>query len=93
MDTCPDCVDVKRRVGHDPNYEIIDIGKEVRALKEFVRLRDTDPAFTDARRNGYIGIPCFVLEDGRVTLNPEDAGVEQRPIAQGNSCRLDGSGC
>ena len=33
-----------------------------------------------------------VLEDGTVTLNPEEAGI--RPAAtDAPSCRLDGSGC
>jgi len=28
---------------------------------------------------GAVGIPCFVLEDGSVTLSPEEAGLQSRP--------------
>ncbi|HAZ57800.1 MAG TPA: glutaredoxin-related protein, partial [Bacteroides graminisolvens] len=38
------------------------------------------------------GIPCFVLEDGSVTLIPEEAGLQSRPI-EGIACNIDGSGC
>ena len=44
-------------------------------MKEFLRLRDTSPVFDEAKKNGSIGIPCFVLEDGTVTLDPKDAGL------------------
>ena len=64
MATCPDCFQVKEQLKDNPKYKLIDIGEHVRNLKEFMRLRDASPAFDDARRNGYIGIPCFVAEDG-----------------------------
>lgn len=93
MDTCPDCIDIKRQVENNPSYQIIEIGQHVRNLKEFLRLRDTSSVFDEAKREGYIGIPCFVLEDGRVTLVPEEAGLAARHAAEMESCSLDGSGC
>ena len=42
------------------------IGEHVANMKEFIRLRDTNPVFDEAKREGYIGIPCFVKEDGTV---------------------------
>ena len=35
----------------------------------------------------------FLLEDGTVTLVPEEAGLRSRPVAEGASCGVDGSGC
>lgn len=93
MDTCPDCTYVDEQVSGDDRYEVIDIGRHVKDLKAFLKLRDSDPAFDHARRTGSVGIPCFVLEDGRVTLSPEDAGLRSRPVAAGAACNLDGSGC
>ena len=93
MDTCPDCTYVEEQIKDDSHYEIIDIGRHVRNLKEFLKLRDSSPAFAEAKRAGAAGIPCFVLEDGRVTLIPEDAGLKSRPTADGSACKLDGSGC
>ena len=93
MPSCPDCEYVKRQAEGNDRYEIIDIGKDVKALKEFLRLRDSSPAFVVAKRTGAAGIPCFVLEDGTVTLQPEDAGLESGQVQPGAACSLDGSGC
>ena len=105
MHTCPDCACIEEQVRDNDGYEIIDIGEHVRNLKAFLRLRDSSPVFDEARRNGSIGIPCFVLEDGRVTLHrhtPEaQANAKRSPgmedagstAAEGASCSLDGSGC
>lgn len=46
MDTCPDCIDIKRQVENNPSYQIIEIGQHVRNLKEFLRLRDTSSVLT-----------------------------------------------
>lgn len=92
MKSCPDCVAVDRQVEGDSRYQVIDIGEHVSLLKEFLRLRDNSPVFDEAKKKGYAGIPCFVLEDGTVTLNPEEAGLKSgRP--EPTSCRIDGSGC
>ena len=78
MPSCPDCRHVEEQIAGLDGYEVIDIGSHVRLLKEFLRLRDSSPAFDNAKRCGSIGIPCFVLEDGRVTLAPEEAGLKAR---------------
>lgn len=93
METCPDCTYVEQQVKDNDMYEVIDIGRHVRNLKAFLSLRDLDPAFDEAKSVGAVGIPCFVLEDGTVTLNPEDAGLRPRPIDEGAACNIDGSGC
>ena len=106
MPTCPDCTYVEEQIkGNDryqvieeqikgnDRYQVIDIGAHVKNLKEFLRLRDSNPAFDGARRSGAAGIPCFLLEDGTVTLVPEEAGLRSRPVAEGASCGVDGSGC
>ncbi len=93
MNTCPDCTYVEAQIKDNPNYEIIDIGQHVRYLKEFLKLRDKEPVFNGPKKVGAAGIPCFVLEDGTVTLVPEEAGLKSRPIESGKACNLDGSGC
>lgn len=92
MKSCPDCVAIDKQVEGDSRYQVIDIGEHVGLLKEFLRLRDNNPVFDEAKKKGYAGIPCFVLEDGTVTLNPEEAGLKSgRP--EPTSCSIDGSGC
>ncbi len=94
MSTCPDCIYVEEQVKGDSQYEVIDIGAHVKNLKEFMRLRDNNPAFDVMKRVGAIGIPCFIHEDGTVTLKPEKAGLIPRPKnGENTSCRIDGSGC
>lgn len=88
MPSCPDCSFVERQAEGREGYEVIDIGSHVRLLKEFLRLRDSSPIFDDARRHGRAGIPCFVLDDGRITLVPEEAGLKSRDAAPDSSAVL-----
>ena len=91
MSTCPDCFEVKARLSGNQDFEIIDIGEHVRNLKEFIRLRDTSPAFDTVKANGSIGIPCFVAEDGRIGFDTGTFIPEE--FHSGAACSLDGKGC
>lgn len=76
MPSCLDCAAVEEQIRGREDFRMVDIGAHVVNLKAFLRLRDTCPEFDEARRMGYAGIPCFVLEDGSVTLDPKDVGLE-----------------
>lgn len=77
LPTCPGCDFVHEQVqGREDEFTFINIGSHVMKLKEFMRLRDSHPAFDDAKKNGYIGIPCFVKEDGSLTFSPEEVGLK-----------------
>lgn len=89
MKDCPDCINVKSRLENDPNYQIIDIGESVRNLKEFIKIRDNSKEFDTAKKEGYIGIPCFVSEDGKVSF---ELPYKEEKVTK-TSCRLDGTGC
>lgn len=91
MATCPDCSEVKERLSGNPDFEIIDIGEHARNLKEFIRLRDSSPAFDSVKAAGSIGIPCFVEEDGRISFDTEEFVHEG--YSSGASCSIDGKGC
>lgn len=80
----------------NPEFQIIDISEHVRNLHEFLALRDHRPEFAEAKAEGDIGIPCYVREDGSITLSSAEVGLEPMPdgyIAEGASCSLDGKGC
>ena len=51
----------------------------------------TTIAFDEARKIGDVGVPCYVKEDGTVTLSSADVGLE--PMPEGPACGLDGKGC
>ena len=55
MHTCPDCEYVESQVEGNPDFEVIDIGKHVRNLKRFLDLRDSNPAFDEAKKTGMLG--------------------------------------
>ena len=83
MITCPDCSYLMDQIaGLKDKYEYVEIGEHVLKMKEFLRLRDSDEnveIFKDVKEAGGVGIPCFVLEDGRISLDPSVAGLEANP--------------
>ena len=99
MESCLDCAQAKQLYGDNPDYEIIDIGKQARNLKEFLGLRDNHPAFVKVRERGAIGIPCFVKEDGEVVISMKHYLASSEPASSepeytsGAVCNLDGTGC
>lgn len=92
MKSCPDCAYVEDQIADNSDFKLVDIGDDVHNLKAFLRLRDTSSVFDEVKQSGSIGIPCFVLPDGSLTLVPEKVGLRSRP-AEGAACRLDGTGC
>ena len=76
MPTCPDCDSIhEQRTGREDEFEYINIGEHIRYLSAFMRLRDTNPVFDRMKQIGYVGVPAFVFEDGRVSIDPADAGL------------------
>ena len=76
INSCPECTGLYEQVKGDSRVEIVDVSKHILLLKEFLSLRDKDPAFDEAKANGYAGLPCFLLENGRVTFSPEEVGLK-----------------
>jgi len=79
MPCCPDCAWLDHQIENNPGYEMRKISEKTAYMKEFLKIRESSPLFDRVRENGGIGIPCFVLEDGTVTLTPEEAGLRSRP--------------
>ena len=79
MKTCPYCAHVMKQVVGNPHFKVIDIGEDVHDMKEFLKLRDNNPVFDEEKATGDVCIPCYVCEDGSVTLSSKDVGLE--PLA------------
>ncbi len=62
--------------------EFIEITEDTGKLKEFLARRDREPVFQTVREQGGIGIPYFVNEDGRTTLDIDEAfsWLGQEPV-------------
>ena len=76
MPTCPYCDYVHEQIkGREDEFEYIDISKHIRNLSAFMRLRDNSPVFDHCKEIGDVGVPAFIFEDGRISIDPADAGL------------------
>ena len=76
LPTCPYCDYIHEQVkGRENEFEYINIGEHIRYLSAFMRLRDQSPVFDHCKEIGDVGVPAFVFEDGRVSIDPADAGL------------------
>lgn len=69
---CPDCVRCREDLDRaGVPYEYLDFSENLKNLKEFLVFRE-DALFEQIRKEGKIGIPCILREDGSVTLTWEE---------------------
>ena len=67
---CKDCVQIREDLDRaGVAYEFLDFAEDLGNLKEFLKFRDESPLFEDLRKEGKIGIPCILREDGTITLS------------------------
>ena len=67
---CPDCVECRKDLdAAGVLYSYLDFADSLLNLKEFLSIRDKDSVFDQIRKEGKIGIPCIVDEDGTVRLD------------------------
>lgn len=71
-DLCPDCVEAKKKLDEkNIPYDYVDITASIGNLKAFMKMRDEEPAFDEAKKAGAVGVPAFVLDDGDIRLEIE----------------------
>ncbi|MDF2905158.1 MAG: hypothetical protein K0R34_479 [Herbinix sp.] len=93
---CPDCVEAKKQLSKDKTIELDyrNITESTKILKEFLAYRDHEIIFQPIIRDGRIGIPFFLLEDGTKTFEIEEyislRATKSEQIV--SSCSLDGKG-
>lgn len=63
------CEDTQKALKELNDVDFRDISSDLDALKEFLKIRDTNPIYDEVKKNGGIGIPVFVLDDGTVTFD------------------------
>lgn len=79
---CKDCVSAMAVIERERlPIEFHDMETSLEYVKEFLKIREGNPElFEECRKVNGIGIPVFVLEDGTVTLNPEEAYEAARKV-------------
>jgi len=70
---CPSCIKTKETIDKiELEYEYIDITESANNLREFLKLRDSRHEFEEIKKEGRIGIPCFLTEDDYIVFNVND---------------------
>lgn len=64
---CVNCLQDLDQAGID--YRFLDFADQLVYLKEFLKIRDESPVFTQVKEAGAIGIPCIIEEDGSINLD------------------------
>lgn len=71
---CKDClaaIEELNACGAD--YTYLEFSRDIANLKEFLKLRDTEALFDEVKKEGRVGVPCFQLSDGTLTLSLDEA--------------------
>ena len=63
-------------------YRFIEITESTDSLREFLKLRDSHPLFSEIKKEGRIGIPCFIRPDGIPSLSLEEALREESRVCE-----------
>lgn len=67
---CPDCIDAESVLKQASiPFEYVDITASTENLKMFITLRDNRSEFDEIKKNGFVGIPCFMMEDGSLLFD------------------------
>lgn len=88
---CPDCVACKKSFDAEKvSYEFHDITANLKDLKAFIALRDSNPKFDKAKEKGLVGIPVLQTEDGALTFKWQDfvKNPVPRESCAGNVCGI-----
>jgi len=78
---CPDCIALEKAFESEKiEYEYYDITSDLKVLKTFLKLRDSNPKFEKAKEKGLIGIPIVENEDGTLTFKWQE--FLEKPIKE-----------
>ena len=70
---CHDCIEAFEKLKNAGiSYDYIEITESMPKMKEFLHLRDNRDEFIDIKKQDYVGVPCFLLEDGNIEFNTDN---------------------
>lgn len=70
---CPDTLyALNQLAANKADIEFKNLSASLPDLKAYLAQRENNPLYEAVRKNGGIGIPCFVLENGTTTLDLND---------------------
>ena len=71
---CYDASNVLKQAG--VRFEYVEIGASAENMIYFTHLRDTRPEFDVLKAQGFVGLPCFLMEDGRILFDENEVITE-----------------
>lgn len=70
---CPDTLyALNQLVAKKADIEFKNLSASLPDLKAYLAQRENNPLYEAVREKGGIGIPCFVMEDGKTTLDLDE---------------------
>ncbi|MCR5787104.1 MAG: hypothetical protein K6G28_05330 [Acholeplasmatales bacterium] len=67
---CPNCKQFKYNLDkYNLDYEFIDISDNLKNLKDFLYIRDTNKKFDRMKEMNGIGIPCIIIDEKNVEIH------------------------
>ena len=67
------CEDTRNTLGvlkeKEVEVEFLNLSEDLSALKKYLHYRETEAMYEEVRKNGGIGIPLLILEDGAKTFD------------------------
>lgn len=67
---CPDTLEaLSKLTAAGAEYEFKNILGSHDELKAYLNLRDTNELYAEIRGTERLGIPCFICEDGEITMD------------------------
>lgn len=70
---CPDVLySLNRLTEAKVKIEFKNISSSLVDLRFYLNLRENNPLYDDIRYTSKLGIPCFILEDGTMTLELDE---------------------
>lgn len=70
---CPDVLySLNRLTEAKVKIEFKNISSSLADLRFYLNLRENNPLYDDIRCTSKLGIPCFILEDGTMTLELDE---------------------
>ncbi len=74
---CPDCTNALAAMAEhgitEDQYEAVAVTDSMKNLREFIYFREENTAaFEPIRPFRAIGLPCFILDDGKISFDVND---------------------
>lgn len=80
---CYDASNVLKQAG--VKFDYVDIGSSAENMIFFMNLRDNRPEFNALKAQGFVGLPCFLMDDDRILFDENEVITEMEALQEAES--------